>query len=254
MAREERNRTDGPARARGRRTRSCPATRPTSTSRAPRAILAQEGLDPLVTMEVFTRQDARAVRHRRGEEPARPRPRRRRPGRDPARGARRRRPDRAQGGRPADPRALPPVRAVRDGDPRDARPVDRLGDRRPRVRRGRRARAGHQLRRPPRPPGHHRRPRLRRDRRRLRRRLDAGRRPAGRPRADRHDAALAGADLRRHGRGGPGVRSARRAGRAPDRPRRHVQGRGRGGAARRRTPSATGCTASGSTRRRSAAG
>ena len=45
--------------------------------------------------------------------------------------------------------------------------------------------AGHLVRRPPRPPGHHRRPRLRRDRRWLRRRVDAGRRPAGRPHPDR---------------------------------------------------------------------
>ena len=47
---------------------------------------------------------------------------------------------------------------------------------------------------------------------------------------DRHDAPLAGPDLRRHGRGGPRVRPAHRPGRAADRPRRHVQGRGRGGA------------------------
>ena len=84
------------------------------------------------------------------------------------------------------------------------------------VRRRRRARAGHQLRGAARPPGHHRRPRLRGDRRRLRRRLDAGRRPAGRPRPDRHDAALAGPDLRRHGRGG---RSRSTAHVAPDVPR-----------------------------------
>ena len=57
------------------------------------------------------------------------------------------------------------------------------------------------LRGAPRPPGHHRRPRLRRDRRWLRRRLDPGRRPAGRPRPDRDDAPLARPDLRRHGRG-----------------------------------------------------
>ncbi len=39
------------------------------------AILEREGLDPLVTMEVFTREDGRPVRDRRGQEPARPRPR-----------------------------------------------------------------------------------------------------------------------------------------------------------------------------------
>ena len=82
----------------------------------------------------------RPVRHRRGAQPARPRPGRCRPGRDAARGAGRRRRHRAQGDRPADPRPLPPVRAVRDGLPRDARPVDRLGDGRPSVRRGRRRR------------------------------------------------------------------------------------------------------------------
>ena len=95
------------------------------------AILEKEGRDPLVTMEVFAREDARPVRDRRGAQPPRPRAGRRRPGRDAARGAVRRRRHRAQGDRPPDPGALPPVRAVRDGLPRDARPVDRLGDGRP---------------------------------------------------------------------------------------------------------------------------
>ena len=194
------------------------------------------------------------MRHRRGEEPAGPRPRRLRPGRDRGRGAQRWRPDRAQGGRPPDPGALPPVRALRDRHSRDARPVDRLGDGRARVRRGGGARAGGLVRGPSRPPGHHRRARLRGDRRRLRRRFHAGRRAARRPRPDRHDAALAGPDLRRHGRGGPGVRPRHGARtcrgscswtRSRTRPRRRCASP---------TRSATGCTASGSTRRPSAAG
>ena len=73
-------------------------------------------------------------------------------------------------------------------------------------------------------------------------------RPARRPRADRDDAPLAGPDLRRHGRGGrrrsiatssptcPGSSSSTR---SRTRPRR------RSGSP---TPSAIGCTASGSTR------
>ena len=98
-------------------------------------ILEREGLDPVVTMEVFDAPACGAVRHRRGPEPARPRPGHGRPGGDPSRGARRRRHHRAQGGRPPDPGPLPHVRAVRDGGARDARPVDRLGDGRARVRR-----------------------------------------------------------------------------------------------------------------------
>ena len=95
-------------------------------------ILEQEGLDPLVTMEVFTREDAvlcgiDEARNLLGHVLA---------GADPAEtrleALARRRPDRAQGDRPPDPRPLPPVRAVRDGVPGDARPVDRLGDRGPR--------------------------------------------------------------------------------------------------------------------------
>ena len=95
-------------------------------------ILEQEGLDPLVTMEVFTRQDAvlcgiDEARNLLGHVLA---------GADPAETrlealARRRR-HRAEGDRAPDPRPLPPVRAVRDGLPRDARPVDRLGHGRPR--------------------------------------------------------------------------------------------------------------------------
>ncbi len=102
--------------------------------------------------------------------------------------------------------------------------------RRPGVRRGGGAPAGHLVRGPPRPPGHHRRPRLRGDRRRLRRRVDPGRGPPGRAQPDRDDAPLARPDLRRHRRGGDRVRSRPRPGRPADRPRRHVQGRGRGGA------------------------
>ena len=197
------------------------------------SILDKEGLDPLVTMEVFTRQDAvlcgiDEARNLLGHVLA---------GADPAEtmletlhdGD----VDRAEGGRPPDPRPLPPVRPVRDGVPRDPRPVDRLGDRRPDVRRGRGAGPGDQLRGTSHPPRHHRCPRLRGDHRRLRRRIDAGRRPACRPRPDRDDAPFAGPHLRRHRRGGPRVRPARGAGRATDRPRRHVQGRGRGGPARR---------------------
>ena len=105
-----------------------------------------------------------------------------------------------------------------------------------RVRRRRGAAAGDLVRGAPRPPGHHRRPRLRGDRRRLRGRVDAGRRAPRRPEPDRHDAPLAGPDHRRHGRRRRGVRSRPRPRRAPDRPRRHVQGRGRGGAARRARP------------------
>ena len=127
----------------------------------------------------------RPVRDRRGEEPARARARRRRSRRDLPRSARRRRSHHLEGGRPPDPGALPPVRALRDGLPRDARPIDRLGDGRQRVRGGRQARTGDQLRCAPRPPGHHRRARLRLDRRRLRGRVDlrrgATRRPESRP-------------------------------------------------------------------------
>ncbi len=83
-------------------------------------------------------------------------------------------------------------------------------------RRRRRPRARHQLRGAPHPPGHHRRPRLRGDRRRLRRGVDAGRRPAGRPGPDRDDAPFARPDLRRHGRGG---RSRSTATSPPDVPR-----------------------------------
>ena len=78
------------------------------------SILAREGLDPIVTMEVFTRQDAVLCGDRRGQEPARARAVLGRPVGDPARGARRRRRHRAQGGRPPDPSPVPPVRAVRD--------------------------------------------------------------------------------------------------------------------------------------------
>ena len=91
QARRERNRTDGPARARGRRTRSSRATRPTSTSRAPRRILDRGRPGPARHDGGLRPRGRRPVRDRRGAQPARPRPRRRRPDRDPARGARRRR-------------------------------------------------------------------------------------------------------------------------------------------------------------------
>ena len=121
------------------------------------------------------------------------------------------------------------------------------------VRGGGGATARHQLRGAARPPGHHRRPGLRGDRRRLRRRVHAGRRAAGRPQPDRHDAPLAGPDLRRHGRGPPRRSTATcrptcRGScwwtRSRTRPRRPSASR---------TRWATGCTGSASTRRPSAA-
>ena len=200
------------------------------------SILRQEGLDPIVTMEVFTRQEAvlcgiDEAKNLLGHVLASADP-----GRDPARGPERRRPRRAEGDRAADPGPLPPFRPVRDRVPGHARPVDRLGHGRARVRRDRGAGPGHQFRRPAHPPGYHRRARLRRDRRRLRRRVDPGRRPAGRSRPDGHDAPFARPHLRRHRRGGPGVRPAHRTGGAADRPRGHVQGRGRGGPPGRERP------------------
>ena len=169
------------------------------------------------------------------------------------RGARRRRSCRAQGSRAAHPRAVPRVRPVRDGDAGHARPVDRLGDRGARVRGRGRAGAGHLVRRAPRPPRRDRQPRLRGDRRRLRRRVDA-RAARGWPASPhRHDAPLAGADLRRHGPRGRGVRPAHAARtcrasssstRSATRPRSRC-------ASRRRW--ATGSTASASTRPASAA-
>src|SRR3989304_6249450 len=79
---------------------------------------------------------------------------------------------------------------------------------------------------PPRPPRRHRRARLRRDRRRLRGRLHAGRRASRRPRPDRHDAPFARADLRGAGDGSRGLRPRTRAGGAAHRARGHLQGRG----------------------------
>ena len=113
----------------------------------------------------------RPVRHGRGDQPDRPRARER--ARRRRRGARGRRPRHAQGGRPPDPGALPGLRPVRDGDAGHARAVHRLGDRGPPVRRGRRRAARDLVRGAARPPRHHRRPRLRGDRRRVRRRIDA---------------------------------------------------------------------------------
>ena len=144
------------------------------------SILEREGLDPMVAMEVFSRQagilcgidEAKNLWATSSRDA------------DPAEIAVEALDDgdafAPEGGRPPDPGPLPPVRAVRDRDPRHARPVDRLGDGRPRVRRGGRAAPGHLVRGPARPPGHHRRARLRGDRRRLRRGVDAGRRAAGR--------------------------------------------------------------------------
>ena len=217
-------------------------------------ILEREGLDPLVTMEVFTRESAvlcgiDEARNLLGHVLASSGP-----GRDAPRGAPGRRRHRAEGDRPADPGALPAVRALRDSLPRDARPVDRVGDRRADLRRGRGAGPGHQLRCAAYPSRHHRRARLRGDHRRLRRGLDARRRPAGRARPDRDDAALAGPDLRRHRRRGRRVRPSRRrrtcrgscwSTRSRTRPRKRCASP---------TPSAIGSTASGSIRRPSAAG
>ncbi len=63
----------------------------------------------------------------------------------------------------------------------------------------------------------------------------AGARLAG-PLADGHDAALAGARHRGHGARGGGLRPPRRAGHPAHRARGHLQGRGRGVAARRPRP------------------
>ena len=92
------------------------------------SILEREGLDPLVVMEVFSRQSGvlcgideakNLLAHVLGDA-------------DPSELTVEALDDgdtfSPQGGRPPDPRPVPPVRAVRDGDPRDARPVDRLGD------------------------------------------------------------------------------------------------------------------------------
>ena len=240
-AREEPTPTDGPAARSRRRTRSCPATRPTSTSRAPRRILEREGLDPLVTMEVFARQDAVLC------------------GIDEAKNLL------GHVLAAADPEETR-LEALDDGDVIEPKEVVlRI---RARYRQfglyetaflgmlaqstgwataarecvdAAAPRPGHQLRGPPHPPGHHRRPRLRGDRRRLRRRVDAGRRPAGRSRPDRHDAPLAGPDLRRHRRGGPRVRprtSGRTCRGSSSSTRSRTRPRRRCGSP---TPSATGC-------------
>jgi hypothetical protein len=92
-----------------------------------------------------------AVRHRRGQDAARPRAGRRAAGGGQRRGAVRWRFDLAQGSRAAHPCPLPGLRVVRDRLARADGPVDRLGDRGARVRRGGRARAGDQLRRAARP-------------------------------------------------------------------------------------------------------
>ena len=146
-------------------------------------ILAKEGLDPVVVMEVFARRDAVLC------------------GIDEAKVlladvlTRRATPGETDVEALADGDLISPkevvlrirapvsrLRPVRDGDPGHHGPVDRLGDGRARMRRRGRAGAGHQLRRAPRPPGGHRHARLRGDHRRLRRRVDARRRAPGRPR------------------------------------------------------------------------
>ena len=161
------------------------------------SILRQEGLDPIVTMEVFTRQEAvlcgiDEAKNLLGHVLASADP-----GGDAARGPERRRSRGAQGDRAADPSAVSPVRPVRDRVPGHARPVDRLGDGRARVRRdgGARIRSSASGRGTSIPD--------------ITDVLDyaaivggcvgcvhAGRRPTRRPGADRHDAALAGPHLR----------------------------------------------------------
>ena len=217
-------------------------------------ILRREGLDPLVSMEVFARQDAVLC------------------GIDEAKILL------AHALEGADPAEVS-VEALDDGDVIEPKEVvlriraryrrfglyetavlgtdvaeHRLGDGRPRVRRGRGAAAGHLLRRPPRAPRRDRQPRLRRHRGWLRGGLDAGRRPSGRPATDRDHAPLAGPHLRRHREGRRGLRP-RTWGRrcrassswtpSATRPRRRSAWRMR---------SAIGSTASGSTRPQSAAG
>ena len=100
------------------------------------SVLEREGLDPMVVMEVFSRESGilcgideakNLIAHVLGDAD---------PSEVEAGGARRRRHVLAQGGRPAHPRPVPAIRAVRDGDPGHARPIHRLGDRCPGVRRG----------------------------------------------------------------------------------------------------------------------
>ena len=219
------------------------------------SILAQEGLDPLVTMEVFTPRGRRPVRDRRGAQPARPRPGRCR--------TRRRHSSRRS------PTATPsrPRRSSCGSGPAIAssgctrRPSSGCSPSRP---------AG----RPP--PGRaSRRPRpipvisfgARHIHPDITDVLDyaaivggcvgastpAGARLAG-PGPDRHDAAFAGPHLRRHGGGGPRVRppcAGRTCRGSSSSTRSRTRPRRRSGS---RTRSATGSTASGWTRRRSAAG
>ena len=236
-----------------RRGTSCPASRPTSTSRAPRRSSPRRastrswrwrssaGATPCCAASTRPRSCSPTC--------CATRTRTRRSSRRCRDGDR----DRAQGSRAAHSRALPRLRPVRDRDPGHAGPVDRLGNGRARMRRRGRAGAGHLLRRAPHPSGRDRHARLRGDRRWLRRRLDARRRAPRRPCPDRHDAALAGAHLRRHGPRGRGLRPAHAARtcrasssstRSATRPRRRCASP---------TRSAIGCTASASTRPPSAA-
>ena len=198
-------------------------------------ILAKEGMDPLVAMEVFCRRDAvlcgidevkvllaHVLRDADPSETDR-------------RGAVRRRSRRAQGSGAAHSRALSRLRPVRDRDPRDPGPVDRLG---------------------------HGRARMSSTRPRRSRSISFGARHIHPDVTDNLDyaaiiggcvgastpagARLAGLaptgtmphslvlHLRRHGPRGRGLRPAHAAGRAAHHPRRHVPRRGRGGAARRR--------------------
>ena len=217
-------------------------------------ILAHEGLDPVVVMEVFTRQEASCAASTRPRScwrmcslTRRPRTRcwsRRSMTATPS----------APRGRAADPRPLPPLRAVRDRDPGHDGPVHGLGDRRPRVRRRGRARPGHQLRGTARPPG------TSPTRSTTPPSWAAAWAPRPRPgrvwqgSAHGHHAPLAGAHLRGHRAGGRGVRPAPRTRMcrascswtpSRTRPRRRCASP---------TRWATGSTASGSTRPRSAGG
>ena len=170
----------------------------------------------------------RPVRHRRGQEPARSRPRRMRSGETQVEALSDGDPDRRPRRSSCDPgayrrfglyeTAFLGMLAQSTGWATAARESSTS---RPRSRSSASGAA--------RPPRHHRCARLRGHRRRLCRRVDAGRGAAGRPGADRDDAALARPDLRGHRRGGTGVRPPPGAGRATDRAGRYVQGRGRGG-------------------------
>ncbi len=163
-----------------------------------RAILAAERLDPVVTMEIFSRGEGVLC----GAEEAH-----RLPARDLRRGERqpRRRwssrstTETASGRRRwscASRRATPPSACTRPPSSASSPSGSGWATRRPAHRRCRGADPGHRLRRAARASQRRRPDGLRLGGRRLHRRLDAGRRAAGRPGSDRHHAARAGPDLR----------------------------------------------------------